>query len=296
VLAKCIMKIILSVLFTVLWLSSPAQHWRWGLRGGASFSNFILHNASSNEIPAGPTFSTQPILNFQPPISPRPRFGLELPSVALTNSDFYEVNFFADQRTGFYSGIYFDREWTKKWNMEIGLNYCQKGLNMKYEFKENTASSNNTITKLSYEFNRKIHLDYLTIPFVFRYKLEKSGRFYVSGGTYHAIAINFKIINSTSIVDREVVSSSGQPVTLSKETHTVTNAYADLFDSGLIGGFGMDWPMRNWKVGIDFRGSVGLTRVPKKYDDVGFLSFGPNTRNINFEIGLKVLRSGKKPV
>jgi len=178
--------------------------------------------------------------------------------------------------------------------METGLGYFQKGIDLKYSLNTSSVHSDNSITTISYQFNRDVRTDYLTIPTVLRYKIDRKERFYVLGGTYNAIALNLGVHNSTSLNNTKKLSPLGQLQQESISELTITNAYAHVFDFGLIGGFGFDWPLKNkWSVGIDVRGAMGLVNVPGKYEEAGFLSFSPKTKNINIETGLKLLYSMK---
>jgi len=275
------MKRLISVLLFLLCFNSYAQKIKIGFRSGASFSNFYDHNASGNTFTSG-AFSGLP--NSPSPI---------LPTVPSSNS-YYRTNFFKDQRIGFYSGFFVDWELNKKWNLELGLNYSQKGINVKYKLNSDTLHADNSHTNVAYQFNRNLRLDYITIPIVIKYKLDRKERFYVLGGVYNAFAIGFKLKNTTSILSQKDISASGGLMQESLGESQSNKAYAHIFDSGLIGGFGVQWPLKNkWSVGLELRGSLGLINVPARYDETGFVSFGPNTKNISFETGLKLQYSLK---
>ncbi len=273
------MKNFIFLLFLLPCLSVQAQTKKLGFRGGVSFSNLLSHNSSGS----------------QPSVFPPQNLGTT-GGIQLINGPmsypYYETDFLTDMRTGFYSEFFYNSELGKKWKVEIGLGYSQRGINLNYRLNANAANANNTITKLNFQFNRDFRIDYLTVPTTFQYYLDRKERFYVLMGVYNSIALNFVILNSTSIENRQVVNTAGERLIEFRSTSTVRTAYASLFDSGLIGGIGIVWPLKDqWSVGIDFRSSVGLVSVPKKYKEVRFLSFSRKTKNINFETGLRILYS-----
>jgi hypothetical protein len=274
------MKRVTFILFICLCSCAQAQKMKVGFRGGASLANFYEHNASSDELTvSGSGMATSGAIILDPSIRPA--------------NEYYETDLFSDIRMGFFSEFFINWELNKKWEIEAGLGYCQKGINVVYKLTSQSVNANNTITKISYQFNRDLQLNYITLPAVFKYKVSRNERFYVVGGIYNAIAINFDIDNSTSIKN-SLTTNSGQAILESYSTSTYTKAYANFFDCGLVGGFGLEWPLKNqWSVGIDLRGTMGVLSVPSKFEEHRFLSFSPTTKNINFEAGLRILRSIK---
>jgi hypothetical protein len=274
------MKHLVVVITIFLFGNVHAQRMKLGFRSGFSFSNFYSHNYSGNQITTN---------NIQTANS-----GSIQPGTLMLLKPYYKTNFFKDMRVGFFSGFTIEWELKKKSGVEIGLNYCQKGINLNYSFNASNVNADNSITKLSYQFNRDLRLDYLTIPVVFKYKIGKKERLYVLTGIYNAVALNFKIKHSTMTTNEEVLAPSGQQQTQTVSASALTKAYAGIFDSGLVGGFGIAWPLGdNFFIGIDLRTVVGLTSVPRKYEATGFQNFSDHTKNINIEAGLKVTYSMK---
>jgi len=275
------MKYIILVILMFFCFSTYSQNVKLGIRGGANFANYVAHNASGNKVANNPFQTGEP-------------FGVLQPTDKPVINPYYKTNFMRDVRTGFFLSLLIDWELEKKWNMETGLGYFQKGIDLKYSYNISSVNVNNSVTTISYQFNRDVRTNYLTIPTVLRYKIDRKERFYVLGGTYNAFALNLGVHNSTSINNTIMLSSSGQLQQQSRNELTFTSAYAHIFDFGIIGGFGFDWPLKNrWSVGIDIRGAMGLINVPGRYEEAGFLSFSPKTKNINIETGLKLLYSMK---
>jgi hypothetical protein len=274
------MKHLVVVIAIFLFGSTHAQRMKLGFRSGFSFSNFYSHNYSGNQITTN---------NIQ-----TGNAGSIQPGTLMLLKPYYETHFLKDMRVGFFSGFTMEWELKKKLGVEIGLNYCQKGINLDYSLNASSVNADNSITKLSYQFNRDLRLDYLTIPVVFKYKIGKKERLYILAGVYNAVALSFKIKNSTMTTNEEVLAPSGQQQTQAVSASSLTKAYAGIFDSGLVGGFGIAWPLGdNFFIGIDIRTAVGLTSVPRKYEETGFQSFSDRTKNISIETGLKVTYSVK---
>jgi len=261
--------------------STYAQKIKLGFRGGANFANYVAHDASGSKI-ANNSFQTGDF------------FGVLQPADKPVLNPYYKTNFMRDMRKGFFLSLLIDWELENKWHMETGLGYFQKGIDLEYSVNTSSVNVDKSVTTISYQFNRDVRTDYLTIPTVLRYKIDRKERFYVLGGTYNAFALNLSVHNSTSINNKKTLSPSGQLLQEAIYEMTITNAYAHVIDFGLIGGFGFDWPLKNkWSVGIDVRSDMGLVNVPGRYEEAGFLSFSPKTKNINIETGLKLLYSMK---
>lgn len=172
---------------------------------------------------------------------------------------------------------------------QIGIGYAQKGIDIGYElFSASIDSENNTVKK-SYQFNRDLRLDYISIPLVFQYTLDRKDRFYAVAGFYNSIAVQFLIKESLTATNTQTFGSSGSLIGSSESKNWTTDAYAGLFDAGLLAGIGINLPLTKKMVaGIDIRSAVGLINVPKKYEEYGFQSFSDTSKNISLETGIKL--------
>jgi hypothetical protein len=253
------------VLLILVSANAHSQIREIGFRGGTSIANFFSHNASATQFPNN---STEP------------------------NDSYYKTNFFKDMQVGFFFGLFVNRELRRKLDLEFGINYCQKGINLRYGYNERVVNPDNSTTNTSYQFTRDLRLNYLVVPAVLRYKLGKKERVYLLGGVYAAKGLTYIINDAFVRIIRETESSSGLLLYSSGSTSWIVDTNAERFDSGLIGGFGMEWPLKNkWRVGFDVRTNIGLISIPQR--DLYFFGFSSDAKNINIETGLKLLYSKK---
>lgn len=271
------MKCLFSLMLMICCNQLIAQNGRIGIRGGVGFSNFYNHNSSAES----------------PSVSMKPDDGTTVvihPPTTQMSAQYYETNFIKDMRSGVYSGIIVDIDLETKWRLETGFGYLQRGINVDYTMTSSSVNSDNSTTEIYYQFIRNLRLDYISIPVVFHYKLGKKERFYVSGGLYNSLGFNFLINNSSTTYYETTYYASNGGGTSSSSVSSYTKAYIHVFDLGLVGGAGVQWPLTESLVfGIDIRGITGLLNVPAKFDEVGFLHFSQNTKNISFETGVKFL-------
>lgn len=260
------------------------QKLKFGFRGGAVFSNFYGHYLEG-EIP---NYSFQPTDPNNPPVIITPGTNYPKPKY------YYKTDFFKDMRVGLFSYLFLDIELKERLSIECELGYSQKGINMKYRQHSTSMNSDNTeVTEQSYYFNRNLRLDYIVVPVTFQYNIDKKHRFYILGGIYNSFAVNFLIKNSLVTVNEKTYYSSGefngQLKTETKSNSVDEKTYAKIFDSGLVGGFGVNIPLtENIKIGLDIRSTIGMISIAGKYEEYGFQSFSENAKNINFETGLKM--------
>jgi hypothetical protein len=254
------------------------QNMKSGLRSGVSFSNFYTHH-SPGEIPNS---TLQGSSSNDPPIIPHPN-SHSIPSY------YYETDFIKDMQIGFFSYLYLDWTLNQRFSIEVGLGYTQKGIDTEYNLHTTSINSDNNTVKLSYQFNRNLRLDYISVPLTLQYKLDRKERFYVLAGIYNSIVVNFLIKESLVTANRQTSDSFGNNISSSEDKSWTTDAYASLFDSGLLAGIGVNLPLtKKMAIGLDIRSAVGLTNVPKRYKTYGFQSFSETTKNISFETGLKL--------
>lgn len=278
------MRCLLFLICVSFSFSGYGQKMNIGFRGGANFSNFLDHY-SAGEIPdysIGTSVPNNPIIIC-------PCEDNSLPNY------YYKTDFIKDIRIGFYSYLFLDISLKDRLSVELGLGYSQKEIDMKYNYYSTTINSDNSTTELSYKFNRNLRLDYIVAPVTFQYMIDKKQRFYILGGVYNSFAVNFLIKNSLVITNKKTYDSSGQ---LSKEEEGKTadpKTYAKIFDAGLIGGVGVNFPLtEKMTIGLDLRAAVGLVNIPGKYEQHGFQSFSESTKNLSFETGLKLLYALKE--
>jgi hypothetical protein len=248
------------------------QKMKLGFRSGVSFSNFYSHQ-SPGEIPTD-IIQGGPILPNPEPVAP---------------SYYYETDFFKDMRTGFFSSVDLQWEIKKRLYAEAGLGYTQKGIDMDYHLHSTTSAENGSVVETDYRLNRNLRLDYITIPLTLQYKLGKQERFYILGGLYNAITVNFLLKETSMAYSRRTFNSSGAMETSTESKSWMMDAYANIFDFGLLAGFGVNWPLtQKMNLGIDIRSSLGLMSIPAKYEEYGFLNFSETAKNISFETGAKL--------
>ena len=250
-----------------------------GFRSGVSFSNFYNHHSPA-EIPR---FSSQ--------VNPNKTSGLKNATDNFNlQSYYYETSSIQDMRTGLFSYLFLDWELEKRLSAEMGLGYSQKGINIEYNLNATSSMSDNARANLAYQFSRNLRLDYLMFPATIQYKLGRKERFYVLAGIYNSIALHFLIKKSLVVHEEQTFDSSGQFSSGSNMNVIHGDAYASMFDAGLVGGFGVNFPLtKKVMIGMDVRSGVGMVSIPRKYDEYGFQSFNQSTKNINFETGLNVL-------
>ncbi len=192
------MKYFLLAIFISMPIVGHGQKVKLGFRSGVSFSNFYAHK-SPGEIPSS-TITTNPL---------DPTIILE-PNLRDPPSYYYETDFFQNMRIGFFSYLYMSYEIKQRLSTEIGLGYTQRGINIQYSRHSTSINSSNNIVKLSYQFNRNLRLDYISIPLTFQYKLDRKEYFYISAGIYNAVAINFLNKESSVTTKRQTFDLTGR--------------------------------------------------------------------------------------
>ncbi|MDQ3393123.1 MAG: PorT family protein [Bacteroidota bacterium] len=267
-------KFLLVSICMSVFINCYGQVKNFGFRSGVSLSNFYQHN----------DFSTITKTTVQPV-----QGGTAIIISGREGMSNYETNLIQDLRVGFYSYVYMDWEIKNRLSTQVGLGYAQKGINLNYSL-ETTTELPNTTEKLSHRFNRNLRLDYLVIPLTLEYKLDKKERFYVLGGIYNSILVNFLIRESLVETTEQIYfNSDGVSSTSESYQYGFPVTYASRFDSGLLAGFGINWPLtQKWTIGADIRSGIGLISIPRKFDTNGFQSFHERSKNISFETGLNM--------
>lgn len=268
---------ILSAVCLLLPFYSNAQNLKIGFRGGASFANFIAHNNSLASVPT----------------STGPRSGVFGPGVVIppassvyTIPAYYKTDLIKDIRTGFYAGLFLEIVLNDRWSLEPGLGYVQKGIDLEYSTQQTTQSGASRTTTV-YSFHRAIHTNYISVPIVAKYTLDKKGRFYLVGGLYTAFKVRSKIANGEEL--NQSVTVVGDVPAISVSRYTPSDAYTKTFDAGITGGGGVSFPLSsNLAIGVDLRANVGAVNVRGKSGEQDYLSFSPNALNINAEAGVRL--------
>lgn len=244
-----------------------SQKIKIGARGGTSFANFYQHDIATT-------------LEGMPIVIPGPG-----PFPVVVPYPEYETSFFGDMRVGLLSGLFIEWRLTERWNIESGINYVQKGINLSYNYNTTFVNNSSQEVVLSHHARRDLRMNYLTLPVVFKYKLDKKERLYVAAGIYHAIAISMK---NKAAYNKTVLATGGlEEIFVSRSE----KLYGKLFDAGFVAGWGVELPLKNqWTIGFDMRGNLGMFQVPQKYDKYGFAGFSELTRNVNIETSLSIAR------
>jgi hypothetical protein len=142
-------------------------------------------------------------------------------------------------------------------------------------------------TRYEHKFNSNLRINYITVPVLCKYFLDKRQRFHILGGIYNAIVLSFKMATISTYESSTIL--EGDIETLSKAVLIPDKSHIRTFDVGLVGGMGVALPLkRKWSVGIDTRVNTGLTSIPAKHAKYNFSYFSPNTRNINIETGVNI--------
>lgn len=270
----------INILLAWLLIQVPAyaQDIKFGLRSGIGFSNFYAQQLAG-EIPD---------LRFATENPPGGKLTLIDPNIPYLPVPYYKTSMLKDVRTGIFSYFYMDYELQPRLTAQIAIGYSQKGIDMTFELQQTTMHADNSTTLSDYKLHRNLRLDYITVPLTVQYHLDPKERFYLVGGIYQSVAVNFVIIDSRAVTNSLTRWSSGA-VTASSSESEMTIAYANRYDAGLLAGVGLDFPLsESLNIGLDVRGSLGLLNVPKEFENYGFLGFSKSTKNLGVETGLKI--------
>ena len=253
--------------------TANAQRLKLSLNTGASFSNFMGANDSGPE-----SYTTSfPASVYTSSTSAPPPTG-----TYTYQKPYYKTSATRDVRTGFYAGILMEFKITKRFSVEHGVSYVQKGIDMNFSSPIETSTAHGT-----YSFVRSISTNYISTPLVARYYLDRKGRFYVLGGWYDAFAVSSKVKEASSS-GTEVITTGETPQTArwaTRETSIKTN----VIDGGLIAGAGFSLPVgERFLIGLDARINVGLIRLNGDSSRDNYLGLSQSSKNINLETGLRL--------
>jgi hypothetical protein len=221
------------------------------------------------------SFATGSYSYTSPPVLSNPPTG-EYPK------PYYKTSATKDVRTGFYAGVHMEFKITKRFSVEYGLSYVQKGINMNFSSPIETSTAHGT-----YSFVRSIHTNYISTPLVARYYLDRQARFYVLGGWYDAFAVRSKIKEASS---SSMQVTNGELPATSLWTSRETSIKTNIIDGGLIAGAGFCLPVSDQlSIGLDARINVGLFELNGNSSRNDYIGFSGSSRNINLETGLRVV-------
>jgi hypothetical protein len=255
-----------TCLFTVITTAS-AQKIKFGFRTGASFANFIEHNASGQE-----TKHTGLYLGSGQPVE------------TTSYNPVYETGLRKDIKIGMVYNLYIDYSINDRCAIEMGVGFTQKGIDLNYNSTSHYTNNNGAVTD-KITVKRDFRLNYLTAPVLIKYKLGAKKKYYLAAGAYTAYLLNGKI----SDVDKRTITYGNIK---QESVEVLTQGYAHHLDLGLTGGAGVELPInQKWSVAFDVRLNLGMVNVPADYTKYNFFSFSRTTKNINLETGLKFVRS-----
>lgn len=264
---------IVVILVTTNNITATAQKLKLAVRTGVSMANFTGHNNSISN-PGAVILNAKSSFYELNYIQPGGTY--EYPQF------YYKTSTTKDLRMGFYGGIFLDIALTKRLSLEPGISYVQKGIDLNYSQASATGNTQNT-----YSFRRSINTDYISIPVVVKYYVDRHQHFYVAAGIYDAFAVKTKIKDATSTHTTTTTLESGFP-TFATSTYTWTAIDTRVIDCGLVGGLGFNLPVSSrFSLGIDARVNVGMVNVKGNSSDASYLNFSSSTKNINLEAGLR---------
>jgi hypothetical protein len=138
-------------------------------------------------------------------------------------------------RTGFCGGFFLTYEFTPVFSVQPEVLFVMKGSRHREGFGPNALSE-------------VMSLEYMEVPLLARFRLpiSKSMDVHLLAGPSPALGVRFRV---NSIV-------GGQP-----EEESLDNVNG--FDIGAVAGAGVDIPVKNGKVCLDFRYTFGLTTISK---------------------------------
>jgi hypothetical protein len=261
------------IIFSSVAIATNAQKLKLGIRSGVSLANYTGHDASG---PDGPV-PANPITSYYDLDGTRTGGSyFELPN------PYYKTSITKDLRTGFYAGVFLDIKLNKRFVLEPGVSYVQKGIDMDF----NITSTEGLATR-SYRHVRSIKTNYISIPIVVRYYLGQKERFYVTAGVYDAFAVKTQIKNATT--RNSIAWGRDLPSSYTSSFMQWSEIKTRVVDCGLVGGAGFNLPLSaRLSVGIDARVNVGLVNINGDSSKSSYVSFSTSAKNINLETGLRV--------
>jgi len=274
--ARAVTCLLVSTILISTLHTANAQRLRLSFSSGASFSNYLGANDSG---PKGfPTsFAANPYYyNSSNPV-------LSNPSAGTYQKPYYQTSATRDVRTGFYASVLMEFKITKRFSVEHGLSYVQKGIDINFSTPIETSTSQGY-----YSFVRSIHTNYISTPLAARYYLDRKGRFYVLAGWYDAFAIKSKVKEAS--ISATAFTKGDLPTSVSSSTSRQTAIKTNVFDCGFIAGAGFALPINDQlSIGLDARINMGLMRLQGDTSRDSYLDLKYSTTNINLETGLRVV-------
>lgn len=171
------------------------------------------------------------------------KYGVKIGSNFATQSNAGGLYDNEDINTGLHAGIFANLSLNERIKLQTEINYDQKG------------SAGKNITN-SY--------NYLTVPVLAKFSLGKSNNtplsFNVYAGPYAAFLLNAE----------SEISLPENDATIDMKDQT------ENFEAGIIGGFGLAYPINDKNIFLDFRLGLGLNSFDKNNDDLRNKYFGVN--------------------
>jgi hypothetical protein len=247
-------------------LNISAQKLKVGIRGGVSFANFTGHNASGQSYTSPETAA----IHYNPN---------------------YNTSLVKDLKIGQTYTLYADYVLDKNWDLEIGIGYCQKGIDLNYHSTSHTESNGNTIVTRE-SVIKNFRSNYITLPAAIKLKLGAKKHFYLTGGVYTAFLLKMNINKETNAKDVMTYDTNHLFISEMKSEDHFNEGYLHRIDFGLTGGAGFEIPLNDkWSFGLDMRINKGFVNLPANYSKHHFFNFSSTTKNINMESTIKIAYS-----
>ena len=160
------------------------------------------------------------------------QYGITVPDIPYSVDTHY--------RHGFAGGILVYFPITESFGIQQELLYVTKG-------SREDITMNNAPIKTHTEYN----LNYLELPFVFRYTFVKLGNFKIYGSSGFALSI---LLNGESNLDGTVDVGGGTLIPFSESTKLEG---VDIFDYGFLYGAGLDFSLFKKNCFFDYRFNIG---------------------------------------
>ena len=160
------------------------------------------------------------------------QYGITVPDIP------YTVN--THWRHGFAGGVFAYFPITESFGIQQEVLYVTKG-----------SSEDITMNTQPVKTHTEYNLNYLEIPFVFRYTFAKLGNFNIYGSSGFALSV---LLNGKSRLDGTVDMGGGTVVPFSESTKMEG---VDIFDYGFLYGAGVEFNLLNKKCTFDYRFNIG---------------------------------------
>lgn len=246
---------LVSMLMLLAWIGASGQsRFKIGFKTGINFSSLTGIEPEMNESFA--SISAQPF-------------------VGSLYTYQYDADFFSDAAIRFSATANISYKLTDKAQVELSVGYAGRGLNLKdrgqvYASQQGQNSETNLYGNFSYE--RKVNLNYLSVPVNFKYYVGVKNRLFVTAGFYTDFLLSSKVSGEQSYLTQiDVVSDDGTVQTMltsGESSFDDNDAHTSKFDLGVTYGGGVEFPL-NTRVNFVFALTMnhGLYGIDGKYDN-----------------------------